>query len=176
MDRICCLFDARRRFLHTAAAVVALVAWPLATEAKDKLLDETVELSGAVLFAETKVPALIVGVVRNGETSVFGFGKIGAAEDRAPDGKTLLRIGSITKAFTGAVLASLVGDGVVKLTDPLQSRLGWNVQIPTKDGKAIHTKPARRSVAVCAGYRRPLLEFRIRPAGSGARERRRQAV
>ena len=58
MDRICHLFEARRRFLHAAAAVLALVAWPLATEAKDKLLGETVELSGAVLFAETKVPAL----------------------------------------------------------------------------------------------------------------------
>jgi serine-type D-Ala-D-Ala carboxypeptidase/endopeptidase len=137
MDRICHLFEARRRFLHAAAAVLALVAWPLATDAKDKLLGETVELSGAVLFAETKVPALVLGVVRNGETSVFGFGKIGPADDRAPDGKSLLRIGSITKAFTGAVLASLVGDGVVKLTDPLQARLGWNVQIPTKDGKAI---------------------------------------
>ena len=32
------------------------------------------------------------------------------------------------------MLASLVGDGAVKLTDP---RLGWNVPIPTKDGKAI---------------------------------------
>jgi D-alanyl-D-alanine-carboxypeptidase/D-alanyl-D-alanine-endopeptidase len=137
MDRICHLFEARRRFLHAAAAVLALVAWPLATDAKDKLLGETVELSGAVLFAETKVPALVLGVVRNGETSVFGFGKIGPADDRAPNGKSLLRIGSITKAFTGAVLASLVGDGVVKLTDPLQARLGWNVQIPTKDGKAI---------------------------------------
>jgi D-alanyl-D-alanine-carboxypeptidase/D-alanyl-D-alanine-endopeptidase len=107
MDRICHLFEARRRFLHAAAAVLALGAWPLATDAKDKLLGETVELSGAVLFAETKVPALVVGVVRNAETSGFGFGKIGPADDRAPDGKSLLRIGSITKAFTGAVLAKL---------------------------------------------------------------------
>ena len=192
MDRICHLFEARRRFLHAAAAVLALVAWPLATEAKDRLLGETVELSGAVLFAETKVPALVLGVVRNGETSVFGFGKIGPADDRAPDGKSLLRIGSITKAFTGAVLASLVGDGVVKLTDPLQARLGWNgantdkgrqghpadrprhsyqrastrSRAPARssgqslryDHKGnIHTKPARRSVAVCSPRGKPSL-------------------
>ena len=54
-----------------------------------------------------------------------------------PDRQTLMRIGSITKVFTGAVLASMVNDGVVKFTDPLQARLGWNVQIPTKDGKSI---------------------------------------
>ena len=36
-----------------------------------------------------------------------------------PDGGTLFRIGSITKAFTGQVLASLAADGVVSLADPL---------------------------------------------------------
>jgi serine-type D-Ala-D-Ala carboxypeptidase/endopeptidase len=141
MTRIATLFAARKPSAHAAAlclaAFVALVALPLAAQAKDKLLEETVELSGTILFVETKVPALVIGAVRNGETSVFGFGKVGPTDDRAPDGGTLMRIGSITKAFTGAVLASLVSDGTVKLTDPLQARLGWNVPIPAKDGKAI---------------------------------------
>jgi D-alanyl-D-alanine-carboxypeptidase/D-alanyl-D-alanine-endopeptidase len=48
-----------------------------------------------------------------------------------------MRIGSITKAFTGAVLASLVSDHVVSFSDPLQKRLNWGVTIPTKDGKDI---------------------------------------
>jgi serine-type D-Ala-D-Ala carboxypeptidase/endopeptidase len=136
MNLFCKRFAARKLSVH-AAALLAFVALPLAAQAKDKLLDETVELSGTILFVETKVPALIIGVVRNGETSVFGFGKVGPADDRPPDGNTLMRIGSVTKVFTGAVLASLVSDGAVKLTDPLQARLGWNVPIPTKDGKAI---------------------------------------
>jgi serine-type D-Ala-D-Ala carboxypeptidase/endopeptidase len=117
--------------------MLALVASQGMAAAKDKLLDEVVELPGTILFLETKVPALVIGAVRNGETSVFGFGKISASDDRPPDGRTLLRVGSITKAFTGAVLASLVSDGIVKFTDPLQTRLGWNVDIPSKDGKAI---------------------------------------
>jgi D-alanyl-D-alanine-carboxypeptidase/D-alanyl-D-alanine-endopeptidase len=137
MNPICRRLVARQLFVHAAAVFLALVASPLAAQAKDKLLDETAGLAGTILFVETKVPALVIGVVRNHETAVFGFGKVGPADDRPPDGNTLLRIGSITKAFTGAVLASLVSDGVVKLTDPLQARLGWNVPIPTKDGKAI---------------------------------------
>ena len=141
VKRIAKPFAASKPSAHAAAlclaAFVAVVALPLAVQAKDKLLDETLELSGTILFVETKVPALVIGAVRNGETSVFGFGKVGPADDRAPDGSTLMRIGSITKAFTGAVLASLVSDGTVKFTDPLQARLGWNVQIPAKDGKII---------------------------------------
>jgi D-alanyl-D-alanine-carboxypeptidase/D-alanyl-D-alanine-endopeptidase len=49
----------------------------------------------------------------------------------------LLRIGSITKAFTGAVLASLVADGKVKLTDTLAQRLGWDVVVPMREGRQI---------------------------------------
>jgi len=134
-------FLTARALLHVAVLALCLMAFPLETQAKDKLLDEAVEFTGAVLFLESKVPALVIGAVRNGEVSVSGFGTIGAKDigpkDKAPDGNTLMRIGSITKVFTGAVLASLVSDGTVKFTDPLQTRLGWNVKIPTKDGRSI---------------------------------------
>lgn len=136
MAGICKACD-RRWLLRGMAASLGASAFPLRAQAKDKLLDETVEFTGSVLFLASNVPALVIGAVRNGEMSVSGFGKIGQSEDQAPDGQTLLRIGSITKVFTGAVLASLVSDGVVKFTDPLQTRLGWDVQIPTKDGKSI---------------------------------------
>ena len=121
----------------TTALIVGLVSLPLCTQAKDKLLDEAVGFTGALLFLESKVPALVIGAVRNGEMAVAGFGKVKSEADSAPDGKTLLRIGSITKAFTGAVLASLVVDRIVNFTDPLQKRLGWDAKIPARDGKDI---------------------------------------
>ncbi len=120
-----------------AALTLGLLLAPSAAPANDKLLDEAVEFTGAMLFLETKVPALVIGAVRDREVSVVGFGKARPEQDGAPDGKTLLRIGSITKAFTGAVLASLVADRTVSFTDPLQKRLGWDVKIPGKDGKDI---------------------------------------
>lgn len=138
MDGISEDCDARRRWLLRGTVLsLGALAFPLGARAKDRLLDEVVEFTGSVLFLESKVPGLVIGAVQNGEMSVSGFGKIGPQEDRAPDRQTLMRIGSITKVFTGAVLASLVGDGVVKFTDPLQARLGWDAEIPTKDGKSI---------------------------------------
>ena len=124
--------------LGSAAASFAIV-FVVATgaQAQNKLLDEAVEFTGALLFLETKVPALVLGVVRGGETAVAGFGKARPDADGPPDRNTLLRIGSITKVFTGAVLASLVADRVVNFTDPLQQRLGWDVKIPSKEGKHI---------------------------------------
>src|SRR5437899_9118831 len=84
--------------------------------AEDKLLNEIVEFNGTMLFLESRVPGMVIGAVRNGQTAVFGFGESADGSGKAPDGQTLLRIGSITKAFTGQALAGLVSQGTVKLT------------------------------------------------------------
>jgi D-alanyl-D-alanine-carboxypeptidase/D-alanyl-D-alanine-endopeptidase len=85
----------------------------------DALLDEIVEFTGQVFFIDTKVPAVVIGAVRDGEMSVAGFGERAGPGSPAPDGDTIMRIGSITKAFTGDVLAHLVAQGTVRLTDQL---------------------------------------------------------
>ena len=122
--------------LVTCLAVFFLVALAPA-KAEDQLLKETVEFHGVVLFHALKVPGLIIGVVRNGKTAVAGFGAVRDGVNRAPDGDTLLRIGSITKVFTGQTLASLVADGTVRLTDRLDRRLKWGAPIPSRDGRPI---------------------------------------
>ena len=85
----------------------------------DPLLDEIVDFAGQIFFIETKVPGLVIGAVRNGEVSVRGFGERAGPGSAPPDGETLLRIGSVTKAFTGEVLAHMTAAGTVQLTDPL---------------------------------------------------------
>jgi D-alanyl-D-alanine-carboxypeptidase/D-alanyl-D-alanine-endopeptidase len=118
------------------AAASALAAAPGA-RAEDKLLNEIVEFNGAMIFFGSHVPGMIIGAVRNGETAVFGFGQAADGPGKEPNGQTLLRIGSITKAFTGEVLAGLVDRGTVKLGDRLQDRLGWPVKVPERGGKPI---------------------------------------
>ena len=129
------------RSLRNSALVLLVVSTVLAVSGMparaDKLLDETVDLTGIILFLESKVPGMVIGVIRNGETSVRGFGKIADGSDKEPDGDTLMRIGSITKVFCGATLASMAADGTVSFTDRLQDRIGWDVKIPERDGKQI---------------------------------------
>lgn len=128
----------RRRALALASLPLAgslFSAPPL--RAQDRLLDEIVSFTGAMLFLDARVPALILGAVRDGRTAVFGFGETSDGSGKKPDGYTMLRIGSITKAFTGQVLAGLVSQGTVRLTDRLQDRLGWPVKVPERDGRPI---------------------------------------
>ena len=89
-------------------------AHPSAARA-DALLDETVAFTGEILYLQSNVPGLVIGAVRNGEMAIHGFGET-ADGGEAPNSDTLLRIGSITKAFAGNVLASLAADGTVSLT------------------------------------------------------------
>src|SRR4029450_12550807 len=126
------------RKLALAALWTASVLFVTAgARAEENLLNEIVEFNGAILFMESRVPAMIVGVVRNGQTAVAGFGEISDGSVKAPDGNTMLRIGSITRAFTGQVLADRAARGTVKFTDRLQDRLGWPVKVPERGGRQI---------------------------------------
>jgi CubicO group peptidase (beta-lactamase class C family) len=63
-------------------------------------------------------PSLVIGVIDGGERRVFGFAKPGVP---APDGGTVFEIGSVTKTFTGLLLAQAVVAGQVKLDDPVDT-------------------------------------------------------
>jgi D-alanyl-D-alanine-carboxypeptidase/D-alanyl-D-alanine-endopeptidase len=108
----------RRRDVLGLLAAAAL-PWSRAAQASQALLDESVGFAGQILFLAIKTPALVLGVFRDGQTSIQGFGRRADNANEAPGADTLFRIGSVTKAFTGQVLASLAADGVVSLTDPL---------------------------------------------------------
>ena len=64
----------RRRDALALLAGAAL-PWPLRAQAGQAELDEAVGFTGQVLFLALKVPALVIGIVRNGETSIQGFGR-----------------------------------------------------------------------------------------------------
>jgi serine-type D-Ala-D-Ala carboxypeptidase/endopeptidase len=85
----------------------------------DPLLDEIVQFSGEIFGAENNVPALIIAVVHKDRISIRGFGERSGKGSKPPDGTTILRIGSIIKAFDGEVLAHLAARNIVQLTDPV---------------------------------------------------------
>ncbi len=126
----------RRRDILALVAGAAL-AWAPRARAAPAALEETVGFAGQKLFLETKPPALVIGAVRNGQGSVFGFGRRAERTFRPPDGDTIFRIGSVTKAFTGQVLASLAADGTVSLTDRLTKYAPEFEESLSEGGRAI---------------------------------------
>ncbi|MBL7223402.1 MAG: serine hydrolase [Candidatus Brocadiae bacterium] len=88
------------------------------------------------------VVGVAVGVVDADGTQVFGLGRT-KLDGPAPDGNTVFEIGSITKAFTGILLADRVERGLVAYDDPVAKLLpdgespAMRVKVPTRNGKAI---------------------------------------
>ena len=123
--------------LSCALAIIVAGSFSAITAAEGRLLQKTVEFTGEITFLEHKVPGLVIGAVRNGERAIAGFGTTSTGSSAVPDGKTIFRIGSVAKAFPGAVLASTAVEGALASTDRLEQHLGWDVKVPTRDGKAV---------------------------------------
>src|SRR5262245_65874892 len=91
-----------------ATALVAIVMAAVASSADparaSALLDEIVGFNGQVFIIDTKVPAVVIGAIRDGETSVKGFGERDGEGSPPTDGDKILSLGSIPKAIQGVML------------------------------------------------------------------------
>ena len=66
-----------------------------------------------------------------------GFAGDAAALERPLDGDTVFEIGSITKTFTGSILADMARKGEVGVDSPVSAFLPAGVKVPSRGGKPI---------------------------------------
>jgi serine-type D-Ala-D-Ala carboxypeptidase/endopeptidase len=111
---------ARTSVACLALLLAAEIAASKPAAAEDRLLNEAVNFTGTLTWLATKVPGFILVAVRNGEIAVVGFGTINDKDGKAPDANTMFRIGSVSKVFCSAVLASMVLDGKLRFEDRLR--------------------------------------------------------
>jgi D-alanyl-D-alanine-carboxypeptidase/D-alanyl-D-alanine-endopeptidase len=117
--------------------LTAILVTPGTAQAQSAKLEEAVGLTGLVLFMESGAVGMVIAVVEGDDHIVIGYGETAQGSGQVPDGKSLLRIGSNSKAFAGALLGGMAADGVVSLTDPLQNFAPEGGHIPEFDGRTI---------------------------------------
>lgn len=107
--------------------------------ADDKLLDDAVAFTGQIFHIDSAVPGLIIAGVRGDESAIYGFGETAVGNGKTPGADTRIAIASITKTFTGLLLATLAADGTVALTEPAGPHLGAHgiAGLPERDGHQI---------------------------------------
>ena len=86
---------------------------------------------------EQRSKGIVIGLLEpDGRTRIVAYGDAG--QGRPPlDGNTVFEIGSITKVFTGILLADMVSKGEVKLDDPVQKYLPDGVRMPERNSASI---------------------------------------
>ncbi len=81
-------------------------------------------------------PSIAIGIIDKDGPQYYLFGTKTAGGQPVNE-HTIYEIGSISKTFTGILLAQAVLEGKVKTDDPAQKHLPSTVKLPTKDGKQI---------------------------------------
>ena len=112
--------------------LLLLIAIAIPAQAEE--LKAVVEKAASPIVKDKDYATVVVGVLNKDKEEVFAFGEW---DDEAPDRDSVYEIGSITKVFTGILLADRVKAGVVKLDDPVQKHLpdGWTM--PRRDDRDI---------------------------------------
>jgi D-alanyl-D-alanine-carboxypeptidase/D-alanyl-D-alanine-endopeptidase len=102
----------------------------------DDELKSHVDQLAAGFLKSTKNPGLSIAVVLPDPGSgqlkamLLNYGTISKGGGKSVDSETVYELGSITKLFTGILLAEAVNAGEVKLTDPIQAYLPTGIEAP----------------------------------------------
>jgi len=102
--------------------------------------------------------ALVAGVIRGGERVCRGW----SAGGDEPDHLSLFEIGSITKAFTGVLLADMTLRGEVALEDPLSRHLSDPRPFPLIAGRHAPARTTIWCVSAVTSWR-DAAGIRVRP-------------
>ncbi|PKD16240.1 serine hydrolase [Salegentibacter salinarum] len=78
---------------------------------------------------EDYTPSIAIAIIDSTGIQYFNFGKI-SKEGRKVDANTIYEIGSVTKVFTGILLAQQVLDGDLKLEDEINNFMPNDINVP----------------------------------------------
>ena len=138
------LFDLERfpmRLIHRVVPfgfVACLVCSSVAaTEPEPVLTDAALRQILQERIKAKKAVGLVVGRLQGTNRSVVAAGTMSLTSSRPVDGDTVFEIGSITKVFTGTLLADMANRGEVQPNDPATKYLPPTVKMPSRNGQVI---------------------------------------
>jgi serine-type D-Ala-D-Ala carboxypeptidase/endopeptidase len=117
-----------------------LIAGPLSSQGSGAPAlpsPDSVRAIVAARIADRRIPGLAVGRLAARDALRVIQGRANAERPEPVTASTVFEIGSITKAFTGVLLADMVLRGEVSLDDPVAKHLPAGTRVPEKDGVAI---------------------------------------
>ncbi len=124
----------------SAAAVPASAVQPARAPARSGAFfpaDEAVREFVRGYIDKRQAKGIVVGLIEpDGSRRVLAVGEAGKGA-RPLTGTSVFEIGSITKTFTGVVLADMVRRGEVKLDDPVAKFLPADVRVPSRNEREI---------------------------------------
>ena len=117
--------------------LLLLLAVPRIAPAQAFISDSALKAIAQERVATKRTMGIVVAVMEKGKPPRIQTAGVSGIAGVPLDGNTVFEIGSITKAFTGSLLADMVARGEVKLDDPVAMYLPKSVKMPSRNGKQI---------------------------------------
>jgi CubicO group peptidase (beta-lactamase class C family) len=108
------------------AIIICTCQLPLATAVRPAKIDEVVEKSARKFMSDQHSVGLSVGVFNANKVYTYNFGEVEKGKGELPTEHTIYEIASITKTFTGVLLAQAVIEKKVRLEDDVRKYLVGN--------------------------------------------------
>ena len=120
-----------------ALAAAGLIPWSTHAQAPKPVVPDDVAASVRARVESGRVPGIVVGIVSPGGETYLAHGVLAIGKPGAVGEDTIFEIGSITKTFTGLLLADMARRGEVQLDDPVRKYLPEGVKPPSSDKREI---------------------------------------
>jgi CubicO group peptidase (beta-lactamase class C family) len=125
--------------MRIVAAMMSLAIALTAGASRAETVDQVVQVATqAFLAANPQAAGMAIGVVRDGRTYFYNYGLADRKRGLPITSDTLFPIASVTKTFTGTLLADAQIDGKLKLDDDIRHYLDGDYPNLESDGRAIH--------------------------------------
>jgi serine-type D-Ala-D-Ala carboxypeptidase/endopeptidase len=112
--------------------LIVCVAWFAATRgtAEELVAPAKLDALARPLVDGGWTYALAVGLIGETGTQVVGYGRVSESDASTPSRDTVFEIGSVSKVFTGLLLAQMVQEHLIELNEPVQKLLGDSMTMP----------------------------------------------
>lgn len=87
------------------------------------LQDQAVDSIARAYLRQPGTEGMSIGILKNGQTYFYGYGYADKEKKNIPASNTIFELGSISKTFTATIAALAIGEGKIKLDDPVNKYL-----------------------------------------------------
>ncbi len=119
---------------------ISIISCNRKKEIKNKSIEEIVELFANEFLDDDRIHSVSIALYNNEKESTFHFGEQNPNGNNPPTDSTLYELASVTKTFTGTMVAKAVLDGKISLDDDIRKYLPQEYPNFEYDGEIVTIK------------------------------------
>src|SRR5678815_2142483 len=121
-------------------------------------IDRVVNKSANKFMSDQHSVGLSVGIVKDGRSRTYNFGEVEKGKKNHPGEHTIYELASITKTFTGVLLAQASEEGKVKLDDDVRKYLDGSYPNLEFEGKSMNWRQLLKLLPESCSHKPPRKE------------------